>query len=76
MKKTYFLPRSTVQHYRRADDAVVTFVEVAVVWRIKVCEDEHRLEISILSVADLLDVVCHYARSVDVLNRRRNHNTE
>lgn len=64
-----------MQHNGRPDDAVVTFVEVAVVRRIEVREDEHRLIISILSIPKLLDAVCNYARAADVLNGK-NHNVE
>lgn len=71
---TYFLLCSTVQHNRRPNDTVVTFVEVAVVGRIKVCEDKHCLKISVISISKLLDIVCHYARDADVLNRK-NHKT-
>lgn len=71
---TYFLFRSTVQDNGRPNNAIVAFVEVAVVGSIKVCEDEHGLEIGVLSVSKLLDVVCHYARGVDVLNGK-NHKT-
>lgn len=67
---TYLFLCSTVQHNRRPNNAVVTFVEVVVVRRIKVREDEHRLKISVLSVSKLLDVVCGYVRGVDVLNSK------
>lgn len=67
---TYFLLHRTVQHNRGPNYAVVAFVEVAVVRRIKVLEDEHCLEISVLSVSQLLDVVCNYAWGADVLNRK------
>lgn len=72
---TYFLLCCTVQHNRRPNYAVVAFVEVAVVRRIKVPEDKHCLEISVLSISKLLDIVCNYARGVDVLNRKK-HNME
>lgn len=72
---TYFFLCRTVQHNRRPNNAVVAFVEVAVVGRVKVCEDEHRLEISVLSISKLLHFVCNYAWGVDVLNRK-NHNIE
>ncbi len=70
---TYNLLCSTVQHNRRSNDAVVAFVEVAVVRRIKVLEDEHCLKLSVLSITKLLNVVCDDARRVDVLQRKK-HN--
>ncbi|KAG7220492.1 hypothetical protein INR49_018060 [Caranx melampygus] len=62
-----------MQYNRRPNNAVVTFVEVAVVRRIKVCEDKHCLKVSVLFIPKLLRVVRHYARGVDVL-KRKNHN--
>lgn len=68
---TYFSLCGTVQHNRRPNNAVVTFVEVAVLQRVKVCEDEHGLEISVVSVSQLLDIVCDNAWCVDVLHRQK-----
>lgn len=73
--KSYFFLRSTVQHHRRPDDAVVSFVEVVVIGWIEVCENKHRLKLSVVSISKLLDVVCHYARGADVL-KNTIHNME
>lgn len=62
-----------MQHNGRPNDAVVTFVEVTVLQRVKVREDEHGLEISVVSVSQLLDIVRDDARRVDVLHRKNDN---
>lgn len=58
-----------MQHDGRPDDAVVPFVEIAVLRRAEVGQDENRLKFGVVFVCKLLDGVCGDARRVDVLDR-------
>lgn len=67
----YLSPLGAVQHHRGAQDAVVIFVQIAVVWRLEVLENKDRLELCVFSISELFDVVGLYTRGVYVLMEHR-----
>lgn len=67
---THFLLHRTLQHNRRPHNPVVSLVQVVVLGRVEVCEDEHRLKVGVVGICELLDGVCGQAGRVDVLRRR------
>lgn len=67
---TYFLLHSTLQHNRRPYDAVVTLVQVVVLGRVEVRQDEYALKVRVLCISKLLHMVRGHERSVDVLKTR------
>lgn len=70
MVNTHFLLHCALEHNRRPHNSVVTLVQVVVLGRIKVGQDEHRLKLGVLRISKLLHGVCDQVWRVDVLKRR------